>query len=99
MPLPLLEYPRALVVESIERRDYVIAWLRPYALINDKYIHLLPDDTVGEFGVKIERLLDKKGNEAELNIGDVFRTYNPEHVESFEGLEIIGEYLPGVESL
>lgn len=94
----LEEYPRVVVVQSLNH-DEEVAWVRPYALINEKYTQRLADDVVAEYGVQFTQLLSQKGLGTTLRVGDAFRTVNLQELRQPKDIAIIGEYLSGLEPL
>jgi hypothetical protein len=93
-------YPRVVVVHGLNH-DERVAWLKPYALIADRYVQPLPEDIATEFGIDFETLVAKKG--LALGLGDTFKTYNPTDPETIEWedgkLQIVGDYIPEVDTL
>lgn len=88
----LVEYPRALVVQTIQGRE--VAWVKPFALVQDRYVQSLPEGISSDFGIEYMGLVAAKGSEVE--VGDAFRTYNMDTEEGdLPKQPLIGGYLPG----
>lgn len=97
MTKPIELRKRVLVVQSVEDRE--VAWVRPFAVVNKKYYHELPEGTYGDFGTSYLGLVAIKGDE--LTAGDAFETYNP-NITRKNGLPkgpLVGNYLPNIERL
>jgi len=102
-PRDIVTYPRVLLIEELVFDDQT-AWVKPYALIEDRYTYPLPEDEISRFGVRITDLRRIKTDNSPPQVGDAFRTYNPVGRNVGEDIEnqlvrIIGEYLPDVEPL